>query len=235
MKAHKVRFTVWLDPAALDAAKERSRQDGVSVSEALGRAATESLLRNRKDAEAQIVKAVERVFYLVHKTDRKRGFDLQLLKEMLGLMVLSFFNHTHPVPEASKKTALLEGKARFQRFLDLLAANLRGGKSILSDLPSLPEEVPEDKRSPLSETSVAQPGGETKSSSPVKQPDNSKSAKPTTPAPHEAVDAHGRDKPAGNRSDTNGSKPVGPKPPKAEPKPPEPNGTESKKRLGLFG
>lgn len=88
MKAQKVRFTVWLDPATLEAAKVRSRQDGVSVSEALAEAATESLLRNRADAETQIVKAIERVFYLVQRTDRKRAFDEQVLKEMVGLMVL---------------------------------------------------------------------------------------------------------------------------------------------------
>ena len=206
MKPHKVRFTVWLDPAVLDAAKERSRQDGVSVSEALGQAATESLLRKRKDAEAQIVKAVERVFYLVHKTDRKRGFDLQLLKEMLGLMVLSFFNHTQAVPEASKKTALLEGKARFQRFLDLLAANLRGGKSILSELPALPEEAPEEDRRPANPANGVNPSGENKGSPPAKQTDDSKTANPAA------------------------AKPATP-----ERNPADPDTVESKKRWGLFG
>jgi hypothetical protein len=233
MKPHKVRFTVWLDPAALDAAKERSRQDGVSVSEALAQAATESLLRTRKDAEAQIVKAVERVFYLVHKTDRKRGFDLQLLKEMLGLMVLSFFNHTQAIPEASKKMALLEGKARFQRFLDLLAANLRGGKTILSDLPALPEEAPEEKRDPLTALNSANPSGGNEGGSLAKQTDDSKTAKPTVPS--EAVDEHGREKAFSAPSDTSGSKPTVLKQPNSEPKSAEQDATETKKRWGLFG
>ena len=235
MKPHKVRFTVWLDPTALEAAKERSRQDDVSVSEALAQAATESLLRTRKDAEAQIVKAVERVFFLVHKTDRKRGFDLQLLKEMLGLMVLSFFNHTQAIPEASKKMALLEGKARFQRFLDLLAANLRGGKSILSDLPSLPENAADEKRDQLDASNVATPGGENKGGPPLKQPDDSKTATPTAPVQPEAEHEHGREKQASAPPETNGSKPTVPKIPKSEPKPAEQDATELKKRWGLFG
>ena len=155
MKPQKVRFTVWLDPTTLEAAKVRSRQDGVSVSEALAEAASESLLRNRADAEAQIVKAVERVFHLVQRTDRRRGFDGQVLKEMVGLMVLSFFNHTPAVPEANKKAALLDGKVRFHRFLDTLAANLRTSKSILSDLPAelgeAIEEAPSKNEDPTAE------------------------------------------------------------------------------------
>ena len=161
MKPHKVRFTVWLDPAALEAARARARQDGSSVSEALSQAATESLLRNRQDAEAQIVKAVERVFYLIQRSDRRRSFDQQVLKEMLGLAVLSFFNHTPAVPEANKKAALLDGKARFHRFLDTLAANLRGGKSILSDLPVQREEGPTEHRAQDASTDIIPAGGKT--------------------------------------------------------------------------
>ena len=161
MKPHKVRFTVWLDPAALEAAKARARHDGGSVSEVLSQAATESLLQKRQDAEAQIVKAVERVFYLVQRTDRRRGFDQQVLKEMLGLAVLSFFNHTPAVPEANKKAALLDGKARFHRFLDTLAANLRGGKSILSDLPVQREEAPAEDLTQDATSEIIPEGGKT--------------------------------------------------------------------------
>jgi hypothetical protein len=96
----------------------------------------------RHESEAKILQAVERVFHLIQRIDRRRGFDNQVLKEMLGLTVLSFFNHTPAVPSADKKAALLDGKARFNRFLDALAANLRGGKSILADLP-----IPEDDSS----------------------------------------------------------------------------------------
>src|SRR5580658_1947940 len=58
---------------------------------------------------------------------------------MVGLLALSFFNHTPAVPELAKKAALHSGQVRFNRFLDALATNLRGGHSILNDV-EIPEE-----------------------------------------------------------------------------------------------
>jgi len=57
----------------------------------------------------------------------------------------SFFNHTTAIPDALKTAALLSGKQRFHRFLDLLARNLRTGESILSDTPSIEKESAADK------------------------------------------------------------------------------------------
>ena len=42
----------------------------------------------------------------------------------------SFFNHTTPIPEATKAAAILSGKQRFHGYLDTLAKNLRKGESI---------------------------------------------------------------------------------------------------------
>lgn len=234
MKPQKIRFTVWLDPATLEAAKVRSRQDRVSVSEALALAATESLLRNRADAEAQIVKAVERVFHLVHRTDKKRGFDQQVLKEMVGLMVLSFFNHTPAVPEAGKKAALLDGKVRFHRFLDTLAANLRGGKSIVSDLPTPPEEMLE-QNPPVAETKVAATKDSAESGNAMigeaghKRPRRSKTVEPgATPEPDPEADTG----PA--KSEESAAEKIPVQVPTPESKPPEPESAPPKKRWGLF-
>jgi hypothetical protein len=59
-----------------------------------------------------------------------------VLKEMVGLGVRSFLNHTPAVPESGKAAALLSGKQRFGRYLDLVAANVRGGDSVLGDVTS---------------------------------------------------------------------------------------------------
>jgi hypothetical protein len=136
MPVQKVKFTVWLDPAVLQAAKSRAGHTGASVSEVLADAARDALLGQRGDGGAgDIVKAVDRVFYQVQRAERRRAFDQDLLKEMLGLAVLSFFNHTPAVPESEKRAALVSGKTRFGRFLDTLANNLRAGRSVLRDLP----------------------------------------------------------------------------------------------------
>src|SRR5580658_10366469 len=67
---------------------------------------------------------------------------------MVGLGMRSFFNHTTPIPDATKTAAILSGKQRFHGYLDMLAKNLRKGESILSDLP-LPElDVPKESRQP---------------------------------------------------------------------------------------
>ncbi len=59
---------------------------------------------------------------------------------MVGLMVQSFFNHTPAIPDHDKKAALHSGKARFNRFLDTLATNLRSGQSITNDIPAADTE-----------------------------------------------------------------------------------------------
>ena len=136
MAEHKTRFTVWMDPEVLLAAKARAVQDGSTVSEALAAAAKRDLIdANRQNTDAQILQAVERVFNLIQRIDRRRVYDQQVLKEMLGLLIRSFFNHTPATPKNDKEAALLSGKVRFNHFLDVLAANLRSGQSVLNDLP----------------------------------------------------------------------------------------------------
>ncbi len=144
MAEHKTRFTVWMDPEVLRAAKARALQDGITVSEVLAAAAKRDLIdADRQNTDVQILQAVERVFNLIQRIDRRRVYDQQVLKEMLGLLIRSFFNHTPAVPAKDREAAIFSGKARFNRFLDMLAANLRSGQSVLNDLP-----VPEQAQKP---------------------------------------------------------------------------------------
>ena len=143
MKEQKIRFTVWLNPAVLGAAKVRANRDGVSVSEVLARAARKELGQDGSgNPDEQIRKAVDRVFFLVQRADKRRGFEHQVLKEMLGLAVLAFFNHTPPVPDADQKIAQVSGNARFQQFLDAVATNLRRGRSVLAQLLQANDDSP---------------------------------------------------------------------------------------------
>ena len=151
MAQHKTRFTVWMEPDTLQAAKARAVQDGVTVSEVLAAAAKRTLIDNdRQHTDAQLLAAVERVFNLIQRTDRRRVYDQQVLKEMVGLLIRSFFNHIPAVPPKEKEAALMSGKVRFNRWLDILARNLRSGQSVLNDLP-VPEQA--ERNEPI----VAQP------------------------------------------------------------------------------
>jgi hypothetical protein len=151
MAQHKTRFTVWMEPDTLQAAKARAVQDGVTVSEVLAAAAKRTLIDNdRQHTDAQLLAAMERVFNLIQRTDRRRVYDQQVLKEMVGLLIRSFFNHIPAVPPKEKEAALMSGKVRFNRWLDILARNLRSGQSVLNDLP-VPEQA--ERNEPI----VAQP------------------------------------------------------------------------------
>jgi hypothetical protein len=219
MAEHKTRFTVWMDPEVLRAAKARALQDGITVSEVLAAAAKRDLIdANRQNTDAQILQAVERVFNLIQRIDRRRVYDQQVLKEMLGLLVRSFFNHTPAVPAKDREAAIFSGKARFNRFLDMLATNLRSGESVLNDLP-VPEQAPKIAPAPThTENSPARSPGITPPSVALITPPTAPSSiepiapvvAPTPPvesesAPSEAVE------PATNQRPTEPPKPTPPR------------------------
>ena len=142
--------------------RAQSREDargesGVTPSRVIADAARTILIDNPQNAEARVLVAVERVFALIQRIDRRRSLDQQVLKEMVGLMVQSFFNHTPAIPEKEKKAALHSGKARFNRFLDTLAAHLRSGQSIMNDLPAPVEPASSDTAAPIPPPSSVNP------------------------------------------------------------------------------
>ena len=100
---------------------------------------------------------------------------------MVGLLIRSFFNHIPAVPPKDRDAALISGKARFNHFLDALAANLRSGQSALNDLP-VPEQAQkaEPVVVPPDDTSAGQP--------PVSPPlEEAKTSPPVVPPPSVAV------------------------------------------------
>ena len=151
----KVRFTLWMGEDVLKAARVRASESGVTPSRVIAEAARTILIDNPQNAEARVLQAVERVFTLIQRMDRRRGYDQQVLKEMVGLMVQSFFNHTPAIPDHDKKAALHSGKARFNRFLDTLATNLRSGQSITNDIPAAPEAAVDPETTGLSQPASA--------------------------------------------------------------------------------
>jgi hypothetical protein len=162
MSGHRVQVTVFLEPQVHWAAKQRAGEMKLSLSATVAEAAKESLLSSyRSERETEILKATERNLYALRRLAQRMRIELQVLKELIGLGMRSFFNHIPPVPESGKTAALLSGKQRFQRYLDLVAANLRGGDSILADVP-LPEPVdmPPDVHDAEAAATTPQPTGQ---------------------------------------------------------------------------
>ena len=142
MSERKTQISVFLEQQVLLAARQRAKEMKLSMSAVVADAAKESLLSAyRSEREQEILKAVERNFHALRRMDQRLALEIQILKEMVGLGMRSFFNHTTPIPDATKTAAILSGKQRFHGYLDMLAKNLRKGESILSDLP-LPELEP---------------------------------------------------------------------------------------------
>jgi hypothetical protein len=155
VKGNRIQVTIRLEPPVLQAARQRASEMKVSLSAALAEAAKESLLSSyRSEREQEILKAADRNFHAVRRLEQQLRLDIQVLKEMVGLGMRSFFNHTTAIPDTLKTAALLSGKQRFHRFLDLLARNIRTGESILSDTPSLETESDTGNSSPQREAAT---------------------------------------------------------------------------------
>jgi hypothetical protein len=140
----KEQLTVRLDPEVLKAARDKAQRENVSVSAVVADAAARALLHaGHAEWEAGILRALDRLGNKVDKLDKRTGYDAGVLKEMVGLFVRAYFNHTPALPEPALRPALLSGKERFARFMDTLAANLGRGTSVLREVgaPSPDESI----------------------------------------------------------------------------------------------
>ncbi len=200
MNGHRVQVTVFLEPQVHQAAKQRAKDMKLSLSATVAEAAKESLLSSyRSEREKEILKATERNFYGVRRLEQRMRIELQVLKELIGLGMRSFFNHTPPIPDTGKAAALLSGKQRFQRYLDLVASNLRGGDSVLADVP-LPELTEGSAGTEAPEGDQVKPGvsGANETSHHREKPNGEDGSSTAQPALHKR-----------GRSDSNGKEELG--------------------------
>ena len=138
MNEEKIKFSISLGRPAYDAAKSLAAASGKAFTFVVADAATQTLLATyRCDREAEILKAVERVFFKLQKLEKHQHLDLLILKEMVGLGIRAYFNHTPEVLESQRSVAQLSGKARYHHYLDTLARNLRQNQSILGEVAAL--------------------------------------------------------------------------------------------------
>jgi hypothetical protein len=175
----KTQLSVFLEQQVLLAARQRAKEMKLSMSAVVADATKESLLSAyRSEREQEILKAVERNFHALRRLDQRLALEIQILKEMVGLGMRSFFNHTTPIPDATKTAAILSGKQRFHGYLDTLAKNLRKGESILSDLP-LPElDPPKESTQPPQNVEEAAPANHAQGAAKAKD----RATKQTAPA-----------------------------------------------------
>ena len=143
---HKIKVSVRLEPEVYKAAEHYSARMNIPLAVVVADAAKQTLLpQYRQDQDAKALKAVERCFNKLRILEDRIGTDLHVLKEMVGLAVRVYLNHTPAVPEDAKGAATLSGRIRFERYIDLLARNLRTGASILSEPPRQDEGLTKER------------------------------------------------------------------------------------------
>jgi hypothetical protein len=157
LNGQKIKLSVRLEPEVYKAAENYSARMNIPLAVVIADAAKQTLLPQfRKDAELASLKATERCFNKLRVLEDRIGNDLHVLKEMIGLAVRVYLNHTPAVPEEAKSAATLSGRVRFERYLDLLARNLRTGASILAE-PPRQEDPPPGPSGPVRRVPAVEP------------------------------------------------------------------------------
>jgi hypothetical protein len=143
--ADRVALTVRLDPDLYKIVQTEASRTGASLGAVLTDAAKQILSPEyRKQREAEVLSAIEKCFNKLRTMETKLLADTHVLKEMIGLAVRMYLNHTPEVPEDAKEAALLSGHNRFELYLDVLAENLRRRRSVLSEEPEQEPSTPEE-------------------------------------------------------------------------------------------
>jgi hypothetical protein len=167
----KEQLTVRLDPDVLKAARDKAQRENVSVSAVVADAAARALLHaGHAEWEACILRALDRLGNKIDKLDKRTGYDAGVLKEMVGLFVRAYFNHTPALPEPALRPALLSGKERFARFMDTLASNLGRGTSVLREIGVPPPDESTTAPTPAS-AALPAPAAPTNGTSSPSNPD----------------------------------------------------------------
>ncbi|MEM6457846.1 MAG: hypothetical protein AAF710_00475 [Planctomycetota bacterium] len=140
----RVALTVRLPAPLYDTARQIAAQRNAPLAAVIA-AAAEQTLRPTEEQQADEAAIRDAVQHCLHKLDRLErkvapglSSDLHVLKEMVGLAVRTYLNHTAALPETERAAATVSGRARFERFLDVLANSLRDGVSILTPPGSAP-------------------------------------------------------------------------------------------------
>ena len=160
----RVALTIRLPNPLYETARQLAAQRNAPLAAVIVAAAEQALHPSEEQQadEAAIRDAVQHCLHKIDRLERKLGTDLHILKEMVGLGVRTYLNHTAALPDTERAAATISGRARFERFLDVLGNSLRDGVSILE--PPTPA-----------------PGSDPGSSTPGSKPEPATEAIPTNP------------------------------------------------------
>ena len=138
------KITTYLDDEASEALDRYHLKTRKSKSLIINDAVREVLLPSQpKDPSAALRKRLDQLGYQLKRHDEDVMGAVALLKEMLGLFVRVYLNHTPEVEQTDRGRASASGRKRFERFVSMLAESLETGRSILDEaIPPESSELP---------------------------------------------------------------------------------------------
>lgn len=141
-KASKVLLSGSIDPDVYEALQAHCRRrPQTSRSAVVSRALRQYLLPDYQEERERVLAAnLDRLWWHQHNLADRLDRDLATVREMLAMLVRTFYIHIPEVPEPQREGAILSGEQRFNRFLAVVAEHLGPGKSSLQRMPE-PEIV----------------------------------------------------------------------------------------------
>jgi hypothetical protein len=96
MKPIKRPLTVRLDEDLLRVVRAQVDRHGASLGAVVADAARCTLITDEQESDEATQNAIDRCFNRIIQMDKARREDHELIREMLALHILSFYNHTPP-------------------------------------------------------------------------------------------------------------------------------------------
>ncbi|HBO6068043.1 TPA: ribbon-helix-helix protein, CopG family [Pseudomonas aeruginosa] len=125
------RLNLFIQPEHARRLDELAAKKGVSKSSIVAAALASWLSPDSGDQrEAAIAKRLDRLSRQFERLERDQAVEI----ETLALFVRYFLTVSTPVPEAHQEAAKVQGKARFEQFVEQLGRHLSRGRSLVRDV-----------------------------------------------------------------------------------------------------
>ena len=133
----KYPLTIRLDDELLKVIKVQAALTRSSLGSVVVDAARQALMPEYQQKQEQVLlQAMNRCFNRMVKMHEDQQAQHELVREMLGMFVRTFFRHTPVVKPELRDAATASAARRFEVFLDTLAANRRNRRSVMDPAPA---------------------------------------------------------------------------------------------------
>ena len=136
-RKHKVLVSGSIDPEVFEALEKHCRaHPSRSRSAVITQALRQLLSPDFQEERERVLSAnLDRLYWHQHNQAGYTKQELRTIKEMIALLIRTFYNHTPEIPEGQRQAAAANGEKRFNQFLEVLATQIAPGQSALERMP----------------------------------------------------------------------------------------------------